>query len=251
MMGAGIAYSCAKAGLPVVLVDVSQDAAERGKAYSQQILDKAVARGRSTVEKRDAHLARITATAELEALADCDLVIEAVFEDLALKKNTFAKVAAIVGPDALLASNTSSLPITSIAKALIDPTNVLGLHFFSPVDKMPLVEIVRGKQTSDLALARGYDLVRAIDKTPIVVNDSRGFFTSRVFGNVCHGGHRPAGRGRAGGERGTGRAAGGYPVGPLAVTDEVTLTLGRRIRDEARGLAARSRHTRPRRWSIG
>ena len=234
MMGAGISYACAKAGMQVVLVDVSQEAAERGKAYSQQILDKAVARGRSTVEKRDAHLARITATTELEELADCDLVIEAVFEDLALKKNTFAKVAAIVGPDVLLASNTSSLPITSIAKALVDPTNFLGLHFFSPVDKMPLVEIVRGKQTSDLALARGYDLVRAIDKTPIVVNDSRGFFTSRVFGTYVMEGIALLGEGVPAASVEQAALQAGYPVGPLAVTDEVTLTLGRRIRDEAR-----------------
>jgi 3-hydroxyacyl-CoA dehydrogenase / enoyl-CoA hydratase / 3-hydroxybutyryl-CoA epimerase len=234
MMGAGIAYSCAKVGLQVVLVDVSQEAADRGKAHSQQILDKAVGRGRSTVEKRDAHLARITATADLEALVGCDLVIEAVFEDLALKKQTLAKVAAIVGADALLASNTSSLPITSIAKALVDPTNFVGLHFFSPVDKMPLVEIVRGQQTSDVAVARGYDLVRAIDKTPIVVNDSRGFFTSRVFGTYVMEGIALLAEGVPAASVEQAALQAGYPVGPLAVTDEVTLTLGRKIRDEAR-----------------
>jgi 3-hydroxyacyl-CoA dehydrogenase / enoyl-CoA hydratase / 3-hydroxybutyryl-CoA epimerase len=238
MMGAGIAYACARAGLQVVLVDVSQEAAERGKAYSQRLLDKAVARARSTVEKRDAHLARITATSELAALDGCDIVIEAVFEDLTLKKETFAKIAAIVGPDALLASNTSSLPITSIAHALVDPTNVLGLHFFSPVDKMPLVEIVRGKQTSDVALARGYDLVRAIDKTPIVVNDSRGFFTSRVFGTYVMEGIALLGEGVPAASVEQAALQAGYPVGPLAVTDEVTLTLGRRIRDEARRAGA-------------
>ena len=174
MMGAGIAYACARAGLEVVLMDVSPEAAERGKAYSQKLLDKAVGRGRSTAEKRDAHLARITATDDLSQLAGCDVVIEAVFEDLALKRETFAKVAGIVGPDTLLASNTSSLPITSIAEALPDPTNFLGLHFFSPVDKMPLVEIVRGKQTSDVALARGYDLVRG-DR-----QDARSWSTTRA-----------------------------------------------------------------------
>jgi 3-hydroxyacyl-CoA dehydrogenase/enoyl-CoA hydratase/3-hydroxybutyryl-CoA epimerase len=238
MMGAGIAYACARAGLDVVLVDVSLEAAEKGKAYSRQLLDKAVARGRSTVEKRDAHLARITASADLEALAGCDVVIEAVFEDLNLKKNTFAKIAAIVGPGALLASNTSSLPITSIAKALVDPGDFLGLHFFSPVDRMPLVEIVRGKQTSDEALSRGYDLVRAIDKTPIVVNDSRGFFTSRVFGTYVMEGIALLGEGVPAASVEQAALQAGYPVGPLAVTDEVTLTLGRRIRDEARRAGA-------------
>jgi 3-hydroxyacyl-CoA dehydrogenase / enoyl-CoA hydratase / 3-hydroxybutyryl-CoA epimerase len=234
MMGAGIAYSCARAGLQVVLVDVSQDAADRGKAYSQRLMDKAVARGRSTVEKRDAHLARITATTDLSALGGCDLVIEAIFEDLALKKQTLAKVAAIVGPEALLASNTSSLPITSIAKALVDPSTFVGLHFFSPVDKMPLVEIVRGEQTSDEAVARGYDLVRAIDKTPIVVNDSRGFFTSRVFGTYVMEGIALLAEGVPAASVEQAALQAGYPVGPLAVTDEVTLTLGRKIRDEAR-----------------
>ncbi len=238
MMGAGIAYACARAGLDVVLVDTSLELAEKGKAYSRQLLDKAVARGRSTVEKRDAHLARITASAELESLAGCDVVIEAVFEDLSLKKNTFAKIAAIVGPGALLASNTSSLPITSIAKALVDPGDFVGLHFFSPVDKMPLVEIVRGRQTSDEALARGYDLVRAIDKTPIVVNDSRGFFTSRVFGTYVMEGLALLGEGVPAASVEQAALQAGYPVGPLAVTDEVTLTLGRRIRDEARRAGA-------------
>ncbi len=238
MMGAGIAYACARAGLDVMLVDVSLEAAERGRAYSQKLLDKAVARGHSTVEKRDAHLARITATDSLDTLAGCDAIIEAVFEDVALKTETFAKIAQIVGPDTLLASNTSSLPISSLARAVPDPTGFLGLHFFSPVDKMPLVEIVRGKQTSDATVARGHDLVRLIDKTPIVVNDSRGFFTSRVFGTYVMEGLALLAEGVPAASVEQAALQAGYPVGPLAVTDEVTLTLGRRIRIEARKAGA-------------
>jgi 3-hydroxyacyl-CoA dehydrogenase / enoyl-CoA hydratase / 3-hydroxybutyryl-CoA epimerase len=238
MMGAGIAYACARAGLDVVLVDVSRDAAERGRAYSQKLLDKAVARGHATVEKRDAHLARIAPTDSLDALAGCDAVIEAVFEDFTLKTETFATIAPIVGPDALLASNTSSLPITSLARAVPDPAQFLGLHFFSPVDKMPLVEIVRGKETSDATVARGHDLVRLIDKTPIVVNDSRGFFTSRVFGTYVMEGLALLAEGVPAASVEQAALQTGYPVGPLAVTDEVTLTLGRRIRIEARKAGA-------------
>jgi 3-hydroxyacyl-CoA dehydrogenase/enoyl-CoA hydratase/3-hydroxybutyryl-CoA epimerase len=230
MMGAGIAYACARVGLDVVLVDVALESAERGKAYSEKLLDKAVQRGRSTVEKRDALLARITPSDDLSTLAGCDVVIEAVFEDLALKQETFTKVAGIVGPDCLLASNTSTLPISSI----FDSPNFVGLHFFSPVDKMPLVEIVRGKQTSDEALARGFDLVRQIDKTPIVVNDSRGFFTSRVFGTYVMEGIALLGEGVPAASVEQAALQAGYPVGPLAVTDEVTLTLGRKVRIEAR-----------------
>jgi 3-hydroxyacyl-CoA dehydrogenase/enoyl-CoA hydratase/3-hydroxybutyryl-CoA epimerase len=236
MMGAGIAYAAARAGLDVVLVDVSLEAAERGKGYSQRLLDKAVSRGRSTVEKRDATLARITPTDSLDDLAGCDAVIEAVFEDLALKHETFRKVSAIVGPDALIASNTSSLPITSLGEAVDEPARFVGLHFFSPVDKMPLVEIIRGRSgvTSEQALARGYDLVRELDKTPIVVNDSRGFFTSRVFGvRVLEGiGMLAEGVPASSIEQAAQQA--GYPVGPLTLMDEVSLTLGMKLRAEAR-----------------
>jgi len=238
MMGAGIAYACARAGLEVVLVDVDLAAAQRGKAYSQTVLDKAVAKGRTTVDTRDAHLARITPAADLSALAGCDAVIEAVFEDLALKQETFTRVLAIVGSTTLLASNTSTLPITSIASALPDPAALVGLHFFSPVDRMPLVEIVRGQQTSDATLARGYDLVRRIAKTPIVVNDPRGFFTSRVFGTYVMEGIALLGEGVPAASVEQAALQAGYPVGPLAVTDEVTLTLGRHVRDEARKAGA-------------
>jgi 3-hydroxyacyl-CoA dehydrogenase / enoyl-CoA hydratase / 3-hydroxybutyryl-CoA epimerase len=238
MMGAGIAYACARAGLEVTLVDVNLDAAQRGRAHSQTLLDKAVARSRSTVEKRDAHMARITATDNLASLAGCDAVIEAVFEDLTLKQETFATLAGMVEAGTLLASNTSSLPITSLAQAVPDPSGFIGLHFFSPVDRMPLVEIVRGKQTSDQTVARGYDLVRLLDKTPIVVNDSRGFFTSRVFATYVMEGLALLGEGVPAASVEQAALQAGYPVGPLAVTDEVSLTLGRRVRDEARKAGA-------------
>jgi 3-hydroxyacyl-CoA dehydrogenase / enoyl-CoA hydratase / 3-hydroxybutyryl-CoA epimerase len=234
MMGAGIAYACAVAGLSAVLVDVSREAAERGVDRSRRLMDQAVARGRSTVEDRDAVLARLSATDALDDLAGCDAVIEAVFEDAALKREIFGKVAAIVGPGALIASNTSSLPITSLASAVPDPTAFLGLHFFSPVDRMPLVEIIRGAATSDATLARGFDLVRALRKTPIVVNDSRGFFTSRVFGVRVMEGLAMLAEGVPAASVEQAALQAGYPVGPLAVLDEVTLTLGLRLRDEAR-----------------
>jgi 3-hydroxyacyl-CoA dehydrogenase/enoyl-CoA hydratase/3-hydroxybutyryl-CoA epimerase len=177
MMGAGIAYVCAMAGWEVVLKDVSAEAAAKGRAYSEKLVAKGVQRGRTTPEKGVALLDRITPTDDYAALAGCDLVIEAVFESAALKKEVFAEVAKVVAPDALLCSNTSTLPITTLAEGVDRPGDFVGLHFFSPVDRMPLVEIIRGKQTGDDAVARAYDLVRQLRKTPIVVNDSRGFFT--------------------------------------------------------------------------
>jgi 3-hydroxyacyl-CoA dehydrogenase/enoyl-CoA hydratase/3-hydroxybutyryl-CoA epimerase len=230
MMGGGIGYACARAGLDVVLVDVSVEAAVRGKAYAEGML------ARTPADQRAATLARITPTDSLEDLAGCDALIEAVFEDLALKHETFRKVCAIVGPRALIASNTSSLPITSLAEAVDRPDRFLGLHFFSPVDRMPLVEIVRGRAgvTSDESLARGYDLVRRLDKTPIVVNDSRGFFTSRVFGVRVMEGVAMLGEGVPAPSIEQAALQAGYPVGPLAVLDEVSLSLGLRLRAEAR-----------------
>ncbi|HET6213238.1 MAG TPA: FAD-dependent oxidoreductase [Micromonosporaceae bacterium] len=233
MMGAGIAYSCARRGIDVVLVDVSAEAAERGKAYSRTLMDKAVSRGRSTAEKRDVLLARITPTDSLTDVAGCQVVIEAVFEDLALKHETYRRLAEIA-PDTLLASNTSSLPISSLAEAAVDPSRFIGLHFFSPVDKMPLVEIIRGRQTTDETLAAAYDVVRQIDKTPIVVNDSRGFFTSRVFGTYVLEGLAMLAEGAPAATVEQAALQAGYPVGPLAVVDEVTLTLPRKLRAEAR-----------------
>lgn len=186
MMGAGIAYACAKAGLQVVLKDMTVEAAEHGKAYSAGLLDKAVARGRSTAEQRDELLGRITATADVADLAGCDAVIEAVFENVELKHKVFQEVQGVVAPDALLCSNTSTLPISLLAEGVERDADFIGLHFFSPVDKMPLVEIIRGVRTGEEAVARAFDLVRKLGKTPIVVNDSRGFFTSRVIGQFIN-----------------------------------------------------------------
>ncbi|MFI5429850.1 3-hydroxyacyl-CoA dehydrogenase family protein [Aeromicrobium sp. UC242_57] len=185
-MGAGIAYVSAKAGMQVVLKDISLEAAEKGKAYSQTIVDKAVARGRLTQEKADALLALIKPTADYADLEGCDFVVEAVFESVKLKHEVFAEVEKVVRPDALLGSNTSTLPITILADGVKRSEDFIGIHFFSPVDKMPLVEIIAGKDTSDEAIARVIDYTKAIKKTPIVVGDSRGFFTSRVIGTFVN-----------------------------------------------------------------
>jgi 3-hydroxyacyl-CoA dehydrogenase / enoyl-CoA hydratase / 3-hydroxybutyryl-CoA epimerase len=234
MMGAGIAYSCARAGIDVVLKDVSAQAAERGKAYSAGLLDKAVAKGRKTAAERDALLARITPTADPADLAGCDAVIEAVFEDAALKHKVFQEIQGIVAPDALLCSNTSTLPIGMLAEGVERQEDFVGLHFFSPVDRMPLVEIIRGERTGDRALARAFDLVRQIRKTPIVVNDSRGFFTSRVIGQFINEGVAMVGEGVPAASVEQAAAQAGYPAKVLALLDELTLTLPRKIRREAR-----------------
>ncbi|MEU1072215.1 MULTISPECIES: 3-hydroxyacyl-CoA dehydrogenase NAD-binding domain-containing protein [unclassified Streptomyces] len=234
MMGAGIAYACARAGIEVVLKDVSPDAAQKGKAYSEKLLAKALSRGRTTEAQRDELLARITPTATARDLAGCDAVIEAVYESTELKHRVFQEIQDIVEPDALLCSNTSTLPITGLAEGVTRQADFIGLHFFSPVDKMPLVEIIRGERTGDEALARAFDLVRQIKKTPIVVNDSRGFFTSRVIGQFINEGVAMLGEGvePASIEQAAGQA--GYPAKVLSLMDELTLTLPRKIRDETR-----------------
>lgn len=234
MMGAGIAYSCARAGIDVVLKDVTLEAAERGKAYSAAVLDKALAKGRTTAEKRDALLARITPTAEPADLAGCDAVIEAVFEDAALKHKVFQEVEHIVAPDALLCSNTSTLPISQLAEGVGRAADFVGLHFFSPVDRMPLVEIIKGDRTGQEALARAFDLVRQIRKTPIVVNDSRGFFTSRVISNVINEGVAMIAEGVPAATVEQAAAQAGYPAKVLSLLDELTLTLFLRISRETR-----------------
>ncbi|MFC7303556.1 3-hydroxyacyl-CoA dehydrogenase NAD-binding domain-containing protein [Streptomyces monticola] len=234
MMGAGIAYSCALAGIDVVLKDVSQEAADKGKAYSEKLCAKAVSRGRTTQEKADALLARITPTADPQDLAGCDAVIEAVFEDPALKHKVFQEIQDVVEPDALLCSNTSTLPITLLAEGVSRPVDFIGLHFFSPVDKMPLVEIIKGERTGDEALARAFDLVRQIKKTPIVVNDSRGFFTSRVIGHFINEGVAMVGEGIEPASVEQAAAQAGYPAKVLSLMDELTLTLPRKIRNETR-----------------
>ena len=229
MMGAGIAYVCAKAGMEVVLKDVAVENAEKGKAYSEGLLDKAISRGRSTEEKKAELLGRITATANPEDLTGCDLVIEAVFEDPSLKAKVFAEIAPFINKDALLCSNTSTLPITQLAEGVDRPADFIGLHFFSPVDKMPLVEIITGKETNDVALAKAYDVVQQIRKTPIVVNDSRGFYTSRVIGYMVNEGMAMLAEGVApySIERGTLMA--GYPAAVLQLSDELNLELMAKI----------------------
>ncbi|MFG3530200.1 3-hydroxyacyl-CoA dehydrogenase NAD-binding domain-containing protein [Streptomyces sp. NPDC047917] len=234
MMGAGIAYSCARAGIDVVLKDVSAEAAAKGKAYSEKLLDKALSRGRTTEAKRDELLARITPTGDPADLAGCDAVIEAVFEDTALKHKVFQEIQDVIEPDALLCSNTSTLPITVLAEGVSRPADFIGLHFFSPVDKMPLVEIIKGEQTGDEALARAFDLVRRIKKTPIVVNDSRGFFTSRVIGQFINEGVAMVGEGVEPASVEQAAAQSGYPAKVLSLMDELTLTLPRKIRNETR-----------------
>ncbi|AVZ76478.1 3-hydroxyacyl-CoA dehydrogenase [Streptomyces lunaelactis] len=234
MMGAGIAYSCARAGIEVVLKDVSADAAAKGKAYSEKLLAKALSRGRTTEAKRDALLARITPTADPADLAGCDAVIEAVFEDTGLKHKVFQEIQDVIEPDALLCSNTSTLPITVLAEGVSRPVDFVGLHFFSPVDKMPLVEIIKGERTGDEALARAFDLVRQINKTPIVVNDSRGFFTSRVIGRFINEGVAMVGEGVEPASVEQAAAQAGYPAKVLSLMDELTLTLPRKIRNETK-----------------
>jgi 3-hydroxyacyl-CoA dehydrogenase/enoyl-CoA hydratase/3-hydroxybutyryl-CoA epimerase len=230
MMGAGIAYVCAKAGMDVVLKDVSVENAEKGKAYSEALLDKAISRGKSTEEKKAALLGKIKATADPADFAGVDLVIEAVFEKPELKHQVFAEIAPHVDPDALLCSNTSSLPITELATGIDRPKDFIGLHFFSPVDKMPLVEIIKGTETSDEALAKAYDVVLAIKKTPIVVNDSRGFYTSRVIGTTINEGLRMLTEGVAPMSIERAAAQDGYPVGPLQISDELNFQTMKNIR---------------------
>jgi 3-hydroxyacyl-CoA dehydrogenase / enoyl-CoA hydratase / 3-hydroxybutyryl-CoA epimerase len=233
MMGAGIAYACARAGIDVVLKDVSSEAAEKGRTYSATVLDKAVERGKIDQRKRDEVLARITPTDKAEDCAGADLVIEAVFENTELKHKVFAEIESAVGADAVLGSNTSTLPITGLAEGVAGQDRFIGLHFFSPVDKMPLLEIISGAKTSDATLAKAFDLALQIKKTPIVVNDSRGFFTSRVIGTFVNEGLAMLGEGidPMSIERATTEA--GYPVGVLQLTDELNMELMKKIRVES------------------
>lgn len=225
MMGRGIAYSAAVAGIEVILKDVSIDAAEKGKAYSEGLLDKEVAKGRKTAEERDAILERITPTADMSDLASCDLVVEAVFEDVALKHGVVGEVEAVLPATAIVATNTSTLPISMLARGSKRPAQFIGLHFFSPVDRMHIVEIICGEATSPETLARAYDFVQQIKKTPIVVNDSRGFFTSRVFSVFADEGDRLLKEGVSPVLIENLARQIGMPVGPLAVQDEVMMDM--------------------------
>ncbi|MEL6868560.1 MAG: 3-hydroxyacyl-CoA dehydrogenase NAD-binding domain-containing protein [Pseudomonadota bacterium] len=225
MMGAGIAYVSARAKMQVVLLDRDQDAAEKGKDYSRALLQKQVDRGRTTAEKAQAVLARIETTADYAALEGCDLIIEAVFEDKGIKADVTAKTEAVIPETAIFASNTSTLPITGLAEASARPEQFIGIHFFSPVDKMPLVEVIVGEKTADRAIAVSLDYIQQIRKTPIVVNDSRGFYTSRVFGTYTNEGMTMLSEGVSPALIENVAKQAGMAVGPLAVTDEVSLEL--------------------------
>jgi 3-hydroxyacyl-CoA dehydrogenase/enoyl-CoA hydratase/3-hydroxybutyryl-CoA epimerase len=234
MMGAGIAYTCALSGWEVVLKDVTLEAAERGKTYSESLVAKGVKRGRTTLEKGQALLERITPTADYNDLAGADIIIEAVFESVALKQEVFREAMKVVEPDALLCSNTSTLPITELAAGLDREGDFIGLHFFSPVDKMPLVEIIRGERTSDATLAKAFDVTIGMKKTPIVVNDSRGFFTSRVIGTFLNEGVAMLAEGIDPQTIEQASSQAGYPAPVLQLMDELTLTLPQKIRAESR-----------------
>ncbi len=229
MMGAGIAYVTAKAGVDCVLKDVSQEAADTGKSYSTGLMDKAIAKGYGSAEKKEALLSKINATNQMADLEGCDLVIEAVFENRDLKATVTKETEAVMMENGIFASNTSTLPITGLAEASKNAENFIGLHFFSPVDKMPLVEIIMGEKTSDYALAAAIDYVMKIKKTPIVVNDSRGFFTSRVFSTFTNEGMGLLLEGTPPALIENAALDAGMPVGPLAVTDEVNLGLVMKI----------------------
>jgi 3-hydroxyacyl-CoA dehydrogenase/enoyl-CoA hydratase/3-hydroxybutyryl-CoA epimerase len=224
-MGAGIAYVTAAAGLDVVLIDRDQETAERGKAHADKRMTEQVERGRAGAAERDALLARIAATADYGRLADCDLIIEAVFENRAVKEAAIDAADAVIREGTVFGSNTSTLPITSLAAAARRPDNFIGIHFFSPVERMMLVEIIMGKATGHAALAAAFDYVRAIRRTPIVVNDSRGFYTSRVVGTYLREGHLMLSEGVPPAMIENAARMAGMPVGPLALSDEVAVDL--------------------------
>jgi 3-hydroxyacyl-CoA dehydrogenase / enoyl-CoA hydratase / 3-hydroxybutyryl-CoA epimerase len=228
-MGGAIAYVSALAGLNVVLIDRDPETAEKGKAHSQKLVTDQINRGRATTADRDALLARISATADFVALKDCDLVIEAVFEDRKIKEEVISRTQNVLGEEAIFGSNTSTLPITSLAAAFKDRTRFIGIHFFSPVERMMLVEIIMGKETGDAALATALDFVRAIRKTPIVVNDSRGFYASRVVGTYIREGHLMLTEGVPPALIENVARMAGMPVGPLSLTDEVAVDLAWKI----------------------
>ncbi len=229
MMGAGIALVSAQAGMEVVLVDRDQAAADKGKAYSESYMDKGIKRGKATAEKKEALLARITATPDLEHLKGCDLIIEAVFEDPGVKADMTKKVEAIIPEDCIFASNTSTLPITDLAKASVRPEQFIGIHFFSPVEKMFLVEIIKGKETGDRAVAKALDYVRQIRKTPIVVNDARFFYANRCIIPYINEGARMITEGVSPILIDNAARQLGFPVGPIQLTDETSIDLGAKI----------------------
>ena len=229
MMGAGIAYVAANAGIDVVLIDASQEAAERGKAYSEGILDKGMKRGKVSADKKNEVLARIQATTDYNALSDCDLLVEAVFEDPKVKADVTVKAEAVLPANAIFATNTSTLPISDLARASRRPDQFIGIHFFSPVDKMMLVEIIRGKETGDVAVAKALDFVRQIRKTPIVVNDARFFYANRCIIPYLNEGMRMVAEGVEPVLVESAARLLGLPVGPLQLVDETSIDLGVKI----------------------
>ena len=229
MMGAGIAYVSANAGIEVVLIDQEQAAADRGKSYSEDILDKGIKRKKVTEEKKTEVLGRIRATTDYDALKGCDLVVEAVFEDPGIKAEVTRKVEAVVGPDCIFATNTSTLPIGELAKASERPEQFIGIHFFSPVDKMMLVEIIKGAQTGDRAVAKALDYVRQIRKTPIVVNDARFFYANRCIIPYINEGVRMVKEGVEPALIENAAKMLGFPLGPLQLVDETSIDLGVKI----------------------
>ncbi|MBJ3762618.1 enoyl-CoA hydratase/isomerase family protein [Maribius pontilimi] len=229
MMGAGIAYVSAQAGIEVVLIDQEQANADKGKAYSEGILDKGIQRKKVTEEKKAEVLGRITATTDYDALKGCDLIVEAVFEDPKIKAEVTKNVEAVVGPDCIFATNTSTLPISELAKASQRPEQFIGIHFFSPVDKMLLVEIIKGKQTGDIAVAKALDYVRQIRKTPIVVNDARFFYANRCIIPYINEGVRMVKEGVEPALIENAAKMLGFPLGPLQLVDETSIDLGVKI----------------------
>ena len=234
MMGAAIAYTAARAGIEVVLKDVELAAAEKGKDYARKREESALAKGKTTPEKSEAVLARIHPSASVEDFAGVDFVVEAVFESVPVKQQVFGEIQGVVDADAVLGSNTSTLPITELATGVDRQADFIGVHFFSPADKMPLVEIIRGEKTSDETLARTFDFVQQIRKTPIVVTDSRGFFTSRVIGTFIAEAVAAVGEGVEPSSVEQAALQAGYPTGALQLLDELTLTLSQKIRQETR-----------------
>ncbi|MGB0901264.1 3-hydroxyacyl-CoA dehydrogenase NAD-binding domain-containing protein [Halocynthiibacter sp.] len=229
MMGAGIALVSARAGIEVVLLDQNQDAADKGKAYSEAYMDKGIARKKATPESKEALLNLITATDDVNALKGCDLIVEAVFEDMTVKAEITKRVEAVVGEDCIFASNTSTLPISDLAKASSRPEQFIGIHFFSPVEKMMLVEIIKGAKTGDGAVAKALDFARQIKKTPIVVNDARFFYANRCIIPYINEGIRMVAEGVAPALVDNAAQMLGFPVGPLQLVDETSIDLGAKI----------------------
>jgi 3-hydroxyacyl-CoA dehydrogenase/enoyl-CoA hydratase/3-hydroxybutyryl-CoA epimerase len=234
MMGAGIAYACAAVGMDVRLKDVTLDAAQRGRGHSERLVDRAVRKATMTREDADALVERIVATDKMADLADADLIIEAVFEDSRLKHQVYAELVPLLSTETVIASNTSTLPITGLAEGVAKPDRFVGLHFFSPVDRMELVEIIAGRETSDATLAKAVDIVQQLRKIPILASDSRGFYTSRVIMTRMTEAAAMVAEGVAPSSIEQASTQSGYPVGTLALLDELTLTLPLRILAEAR-----------------